>query len=87
VLVADLRDAIGFSSFGVLLYYAAANAAAFTQQPPRRRFPRLLQVVGMAGCLVLAAALPTTAVLGGVVVLAVGAGYRVVARRAGWAAS
>ncbi|WP_324652461.1 APC family permease [Georgenia sp. H159] len=85
VLVADLRDAIGFSSFGVLLYYAVANAAAFTQQPPRRRFPRLLQVVGMVGCLVLAAALPTTAVLGGVVVLAVGAGYRVVTRRAGWA--
>ena len=25
VLVADLRGAIGFSSFGVLIYYAVAN--------------------------------------------------------------
>src|SRR5690606_25899949 len=31
VLFADLRNAIGFSSFGVLLYYLIANAAAFRQ--------------------------------------------------------
>ncbi len=31
VLATDLRGAIGFSSFGVLIYYAIANAAAFTQ--------------------------------------------------------
>ena len=30
VLTTDLRGAIGFSSFGVLLYYAIANASAFT---------------------------------------------------------
>lgn len=39
VLVADLRDAIGFSSFGVLLYYLIANAAAFRQEGAARRFP------------------------------------------------
>ncbi|MBD8063707.1 APC family permease [Oceanitalea stevensii] len=76
VLVVDLREAIGFSSFGVLLYYAVANAAAFTQPRHRRRSPRLLQVLGVVGCLVLAASLPPTAVAGGVVVLLAGAGYR-----------
>ncbi|MBS1695345.1 MAG: amino acid permease, partial [Actinobacteria bacterium] len=35
--VVDLRGAIGFSSFAVLLYYAIANAAAWTLEPPRRR--------------------------------------------------
>ena len=33
VLITDLRGVIGFSSFGVLIYYAIANAAAFTQPP------------------------------------------------------
>src|SRR5204863_436249 len=31
VLLVDLRGVIGFSSFGVLVYYAIANASAFTQ--------------------------------------------------------
>ena len=31
VLTTDLRGVIGFSSFGVLLYYAVANASALTQ--------------------------------------------------------
>ena len=37
VLGVDLRGAIGFSSFGVLLYYFVANAAAFSQ--PARASP------------------------------------------------
>jgi hypothetical protein len=36
----DLTWAIGFSSFGVLVYYAIADAAAFTQPAPDRRWPR-----------------------------------------------
>jgi APA family basic amino acid/polyamine antiporter len=77
VLTIDLRGAIGFSSFGVLLYYAVANAAAFTQDGPDRRYPRILQVTGVAGCLVLVATLPLTSVAAGLAVLAVGIGYRV----------
>ncbi len=46
VLTVDLRGAIGFSSFGVLLYYMVANLAALTQPPQHRRFPRPLQVLG-----------------------------------------
>src|SRR4030095_4725338 len=44
VLTVDLRGAIGFSSFGVLLYYFVANAAAFTQSAARRRWRRALPV-------------------------------------------
>ena len=76
VLFTDLRGAIGFSSFGVLLYYSVANLAALTQPPVDRRFPRWLQVLGVLGCLVLAATLPGGAVLVGVAVFAVGIAAR-----------
>jgi basic amino acid/polyamine antiporter, APA family len=72
----DLRDAIGFSSFGVLVYYLIANLSAVTQPPDQRRFPRSLQVVGAAGCLLLVGTLPWRAVLAGLLVYAVGIAYR-----------
>ncbi|WP_237565991.1 APC family permease [Ornithinimicrobium cerasi] len=80
VLVADLRGAIGFSSFGVLLYYAVANAAALTLR--REWAPGgVVPVVGLTGCLVLAATLPTPSVLGGTLLVGAGAvGYAVRAR-------
>ncbi len=74
VLVSDLRAAIGFSSFGVLVYYAIANASAFTLPPQRRRFPRALPVTGVAGCCLLAVSLPWPSVAGGLVCFAVGTG-------------
>lgn len=82
VLVVDLRGAIGFSSFGVLLYYLVANLAAFTQDPNHRRFPKTLQVLGAGGCTVLVATLPASSVIAGVGVFAVGVGYRLLSRRA-----
>lgn len=81
VLTVDLRGAIGFSSFGVLLYYLVANLAAWTQTGEHRRFPRVLQGVGAVGCVVLVATLPPGAVLGGAVVLAIGVLARLVRRR------
>lgn len=78
VLLADLRDAIGFSSFGVLLYYLIANAAAFRQEGSARRYPRWLQVVGALGCLVLVNTLPIMASLIGTGVIVVGVLYRLV---------
>ncbi|WP_407360876.1 APC family permease [Microbacterium sp. LBN7] len=81
VLVADLRDAIGFSSFGVLLYYLIANAAAFRQTGPARRYPRVLQVVGALGCLVLVNSLPVIASLVGTAVVVCGVGYRMLRLR------
>jgi APA family basic amino acid/polyamine antiporter len=73
VLTTDLRGAIGFSSFGVLTYYALANASARTLSPMERRPPRWVPVVGVIGCVVLAVSLPVIAVLTGAAVLLAGA--------------
>ncbi|MGV9880606.1 APC family permease [Streptomyces sp. NPDC003006] len=78
---ADVRGAIGFSSFGVLVYYAIANASAWTlgSSPAARAVP----AVGGLGCVVLAFALPVSSVVAGGAVLAVGVvAYRV--RRWRW---
>ena len=72
VATVDLRGVIGFSSFGVLIYYVIANAAAFTQPAEQRRWPRWLNVLGAAGCLTLVVTLPWQSVLAGTVVFAVG---------------
>jgi len=76
VLTTDLRGAIGFSSFGVLLYYFVANAAAYAQAGEVRRFPRWLQLLGCTGCLVLVATLPWVAVVTGLAVFAIGIALR-----------
>jgi basic amino acid/polyamine antiporter, APA family len=72
VAVADVRAAIGFSSFAVLVYYAVANAAAFTLPAAERRWPRALAVAGLAGCITLAVSLPIASVAAGAGVLLVG---------------
>ncbi|MFJ9119751.1 APC family permease [Streptomyces sp. NPDC102394] len=66
----DVRGAIGFSSFGVLAYYAVANASAWTLSPAP--VARLLPALGLVGCVVLAFSLPATSVVVGTGVLAVG---------------
>ncbi|MDI9894066.1 APC family permease [Rhodococcus sp. IEGM 1381] len=76
VLVVDLRDAIGFSSFGVLLYYLVANVSAYTQDSQHRRYPKVLQIVGSIGCVVLIATLPATSIVVGTVVVVLGVTYR-----------
>ena len=77
----DLRGVIGFSSFGVLIYYAIANASAYTQPTTQRRWPRLLNVCGVVGCLVLVATLPWQAVVAGLAVFVIGLTGRAIARR------
>ncbi|WP_046734182.1 APC family permease [Streptomyces humi] len=76
---ADVRGAIGFSSFGVLAYYAVANASAWTLDPAPRA--RVIPVVGLLGCATLAFALPVVSVAAGAAVLAVGAAAYGVRRR------
>lgn len=65
---ADVRGAIGFSSFGVLVYYGIANASAWTlgsaAPASRRARPR--------GCAALAFALPLGSVFVGSAVVAAG---------------
>lgn len=72
VLAADLRGAIGFSSFAVLTYYGLANASAWTLSEQERRWPRWLAGLGIALCVLLAFTLPLVAVIGGIVLLTAG---------------
>jgi APA family basic amino acid/polyamine antiporter len=83
VITVDLRGAIGFSSFGVLLYYFVANIAAFTQGKAVRRYPRAIQVIGALGCAVLVITLPLLAIIVGIGVLVVGVAYRLISHRLG----
>lgn len=71
VLLVDLRGAIGFSSFGVLLYYAIANASALTLRGGQR-LPPAIPLLGLAGCLVCAWTLPWRSVAAGAVVVLIG---------------
>lgn len=83
VLSVDLRGAIGFSSFGVLLYYALANASALTLSRAEHRPPRWLSALGVVGCVVLAASLPRSSVIAGAAVAAVGVVVYLTTRRMG----
>jgi basic amino acid/polyamine antiporter, APA family len=63
----DVRSAIGFSSFAVLVYYAIANASAWTLGG------RTVPTLGFIGCLVIALSLPLNSVIVGAAVLVAGA--------------
>ncbi|MFP1665958.1 APC family permease [Streptomyces bacillaris] len=69
---ADVREVIGFSSFGVLAYYAIANASAWTLSAEEGRPNRLVPLTGLAGCAALAFALPLGTVVTGAAVLVAG---------------
>lgn len=66
----DVRGAIALSSFGVLVYYAVANASAWTLTSAEGRPRRAVPAVGLAGCLLLAFSLPWPAIVAGSAVLA-----------------
>ncbi|UOE20423.1 APC family permease [Thermobifida halotolerans] len=71
----DLRTAAGMSAFGILVYYAVANASALRLGPTENRPWLAMPVVGLVGCTVLALCLPSKAVVCGMA--AVGAGVAV----------
>jgi APA family basic amino acid/polyamine antiporter len=77
VSVTDLRNAIGFSSFAVLMYYAVANASALTLPGKSRVIP----VAGLVGSLVLGFSLPMASVIAGSAVIALGAVIWAIRRR------
>ncbi|MGX1769762.1 APC family permease [Dietzia sp. NPDC055343] len=81
VLLADVRQAIGFSSFAVLVYYLVANTAALRLDRRRRRLPAWVPVLGAIGCVTVAGSLPWESVVGGVVVFVVGGAVYAVTRR------
>ncbi|WP_087509423.1 APC family permease [Cellulomonas iranensis] len=92
VLVAllDLRGAIGFSSAGVLLYYAVAHVAVLRGRTWRATTARrgattawsvrVLPVAGLVGCLLLVVTLPPSALVTALGVVVVGVVVRVLLR-------
>ncbi|WP_261792367.1 APC family permease [Arthrobacter sp. PM3] len=72
LLSTNVMTVVGFSSFGVLIYYAVTNAAAFTLAGRPWHAPRWLNVLGFLGCLVLAVTLPPASMLVMAAVLTVG---------------
>ena len=69
----DVRAAIGFSSFTVLVYYLIANISAATLTAAEDRPARWVPIVGAVGCVSVGFALPISAVLAGLAALAIGA--------------
>jgi APA family basic amino acid/polyamine antiporter len=72
----NVMTVVGFSSFGVLIYYAVTNASAFTLTGRPWHAPRWLNVLGFLGCVVLAVTLPPASMLVMAAVLAVGVAGR-----------
>jgi APA family basic amino acid/polyamine antiporter len=67
LLAGDLATSVAFSSFCVLVYYAIANASAWTLSSAATS--RVLPLLGLIGCLGLAASLPIrTVAIGGLIV-------------------
>jgi APA family basic amino acid/polyamine antiporter len=81
---ADLRSAIGFSSFAVLIYYTIANASALTLRPEEGRPAPPIPVLGVLGCMALAFALPLASAVAGAAVI--GCGAAVYGLRRAWSA-
>jgi APA family basic amino acid/polyamine antiporter len=81
LLTTNVLTVVGFSSFGVLIYYSVTNAAAFTLSERPRHAPKWLNAAGFVGCLILAATLPATSVLVMAAVLAAGMAGRLVVLR------
>ncbi len=75
--------AIAVSSFGTLLYYSVTNLSCLRLGPGQRRFPAVLAVAGLVGCVALAVSLPLADITVGLGVLGVGIIFRLVWRRRG----
>ncbi|MCY1159320.1 MAG: family permease [Citricoccus sp.] len=78
LLTTDVLTVVGFSSFGVLVYYAVANVSALTLTERVVPGPRWLNLLGAAACLLLAFTLPVQSVLVMLAVFAVGLAGRAV---------
>ena len=70
MLLGDLAASIAFSSFCVLLYYAIANASAWTLSSAWPR--RAIAAIGFVGCVVLALNLTMPTIGAGSAVVGIG---------------
>jgi APA family basic amino acid/polyamine antiporter len=74
VLFFDLTGVVAVSTFGALFYYAFTNAAALKLKTEKRRYHRMVPLVGLGTCTVLLAfilfAAPQAWIIGGVCLIA-----------------
>ena len=78
VLLFDLTGVVAVSTFGALFYYAFTNAAALKLKTKKRRYSRLVSVVGLGTCIVLLVFIlfiATQAWIVGTICIGVGAVY------------
>ncbi|WP_371029651.1 APC family permease [Pseudoclavibacter sp. JSM 162008] len=80
ICVGDIREVIGFSSAGVLVYYLVANLSALTQAREHRSAPRAVSLFGAAGCVAPVITLPPLALVSALAVFLVGVFARLVLR-------
>jgi APA family basic amino acid/polyamine antiporter len=72
ISISDIRSAIGFSSFAILIYYAIANVAAITLKTEERLWPKWVSILGLTSCLAIAFSLPVNSIVGGLLLFSVG---------------
>lgn len=53
VLFFDLTGVVAVSTFGALFYYALTNVAAFKLKTGKRRYHRLISIIGLITCIIL----------------------------------
>jgi APA family basic amino acid/polyamine antiporter len=73
---APFGTAVAVSSFGTLLYYTITNSSALRLKKEQRRFPRMLPLAGLIGCIGLALSLAPEEIGIGLSVLAIGIAFR-----------
>ena len=81
VLIGDIRTTWTFSAFTVLIYYAITNLAALQLPAEKRRYPRAIAVFGLLACGFLAFWVPPAVMGVGLLILAIGFGWRYVYRK------
>jgi APA family basic amino acid/polyamine antiporter len=81
VVLDDITTAWSLSAVTVLLYYATTNLAALRLTGDDKRFPRFVSAFGLVGCVVLAFTVDPPILVAGLVILAAGLVWFVVADR------
>jgi len=71
-----LQAVAAAASFAILVYYGIANLSALRLPPEDRLYPSLVPMAGAIVCAVLALSLSPRTIVGGIILLAVGVGVR-----------
>lgn len=81
VLLGNLPQIAATASFTILLYYSITNIAAWRLPEEQRRFPRVIQVIGLVFCIIMALSLDWKVILTGFSVLLAGFVLRAIVKR------